>query len=65
MRQVATENGTVIDGLYRNTDGSLSLNNFDAFKKNKLQHEKFATLTSEVCILREQVNKILEQLNGS
>lgn len=64
MKQVADINGNVVDGLFRNRDGSLSLNNQMAYKKNKLQHDKFTSLTDEVNLLKEQMKSILEKLNG-
>jgi hypothetical protein len=64
MKQVADLNGNAIDGMFRNKDGSLSLNNHSAYNKNKLQHDKFTSLTNEVNFLKEQMKLILEKLNG-
>lgn len=64
MKPVADVNGVVIEGMFRNPDGSLTLNNHAAYKKNKLQHDKFSSLTKEVDLLKEQMKMILEKLNG-
>lgn len=65
MKQTIDESGKTIDGLFRNTDGSLMINNSSAYIKNKIQHDKFAELTNQVKYLNETVNKILEKINGS
>ena len=64
MKQVADSNGNVVEGLFRHADGSLSLNNQAAYNKNKLQHDKFTSLTYEVNLIKEQITLILEKLNG-
>lgn len=64
MKQVADSSGNVVEGIYRSSDGSLVLNNNNAYQKNKLQHDKFTSLTNEVNLLKEQMTKILEKLNG-
>ena len=63
-KQVIDSSGNVVDGLFRGDDGSLTINNSDAYRKSKIQHEKFASLNDEINGLKEQVNKILEKLNG-
>lgn len=65
MKKVVDARGSVIDGLYRNSDGSLTINNNTAFNKNNIQHRNFAKLMSEVSVLQEQMKLILEKLNGS
>jgi hypothetical protein len=64
MKQVVDSTGNFVDGMFRNSNGSLVLNTNTAYQKNKLQHDKFASLTSEVNLLKEQMKLILEKLNG-
>ena len=64
MKQVIDNSGQIISDLIRNSDGSLSLNNGNAYNKNKLQHDNFNRLTTEIEQLREQMKIILEKLNG-
>lgn len=65
MKPVIDKNGAVIEGLFRNNDGSLTINNRAAFNKNKIQHDNFASLSREVQALQEQMKLILEKLNVS
>lgn len=63
-KQVADKNGNVINGLFRNADNSLSLNNITEYQKSKLQHDNFASLSDEINLLKMQIKIILEKLNG-
>lgn len=64
MKQILDKNGNIISGLFRNDDGSIVANDITTYKKNKLQHDKFTSLTNEVNLLKEQMKNILEKLNG-
>ena len=64
MKKVVDSSGNEIVGLYRNSDSSLTLNNQEAYRKNKLHHDKFTNMTTEIDILKEQMKQILEKLNG-
>jgi len=65
MKSVIDSRGNLIEGLFRNSDGSLTINNSAAYQKNKSQHDKFASITRDVAYLRETLDKILEKINGS
>lgn len=64
MKPIVDKNGNLISGLYRNKDGSIVNDDVNSYHKNKLQHDKFTSLTNEVNILKEQMKIILEKLNG-
>jgi len=64
MKQIIDSSGQPINGMFRNSDGSLSLNISNEYKKNKLVHDNFNKLSSEILELREQMKLILEKLNG-
>lgn len=64
MRQVVDQNGHPIKGLYRRSDDSLVVIDEEAFKKNKISHEAFDALNTEVMTLKRQMEQILGMLNG-
>ena len=64
MKQIVDDDGNQIFGLYRCKDGSIVTVDISSYQKNKLQHDKFYSLTNEVNILKEQIKIILEKING-
>jgi hypothetical protein len=64
MNQVIDNNGALIRGLYKKADGSLVVNDPQAFNQKKLHHETISSLNNEVATLKEQVKQILEHING-
>jgi len=64
MRQVVNSDGTVIKGLFRRADDSLVVVDSVEFQKNKISHDAFQALNSEVQSLKQQIAKILEHIHG-
>ncbi len=64
MKPVFDSSGRKIAGIFQKDDGSFVSMDFESFKKNKTQHDAFATLNNEVTLLKKQVQQILEALNG-
>ncbi len=64
MRQVVDNAGNPVKGLFRRADDSLVVINPDEFAKNKISHDAFQALNNEVMILKNQMEKVMEMLNG-
>jgi hypothetical protein len=64
MRQVVDSTGVPVKGLYRRADDSLVVIDDCAFMKNKISHEAFDALNTEVMTLKRQIEQILGMLNG-
>lgn len=64
MKQIINREGAPIKGLFKKDDKSIVVLDRAAFIKNQSQHAAFETLNREVASLKEQMQKILEKLNG-
>lgn len=59
MRQVLDKSGNPIKGLFRRSDDSLVVINQAEFERNRISHEAFESLNTEVRELKKQMEQVL------
>jgi hemerythrin len=64
MKPLIDLQGNKIIGVFKKEDGSFVSIGYESYIKNKNQHDAFTQLNNEVIMLKQQVQQILESLNG-